>query len=237
MCIQIWHYSLICEAYTLTCLSKPMYSTHSLSAMTAGCFLFFSLLFPWTLRIKEEKSKVLLWRNIKVTVWRCLAKRDLSLQVEGRDGMPCYFAFPNCSVAQACSMWTGLLKCVIAFCDHCMGGLLLDFTQQIWIMVKRAANWWGYANMSQMGTWGADDGDTLTLYGRASVWQVHHSVIKGHIITYNKACMTIAGINAVPLRVANCVLQFLFAFSLFCFVFLILANLLSAADAVNLSAV
>lgn len=129
--------------------------------------------------------------------------------------MPCYFAFPNCSVAQACRMWTGLLKCVIAFCDHCMGGLLLDFTQQIWIMLKRAVNWRGYANMSQMGTWGADDRDRPTLYGRASVWQVHHSVIKGHIITYNKACMTIAGINAVPLRVACCVLQFLFTFSSF----------------------
>lgn len=56
-----------------------------------------------------------------------------------------------------------------------------------------------------------------TVYGRGSVWQVHHSVIKGHIITYNKACMTIAGKNAVPLRVACCVLQFLLAFSFFCF--------------------
>lgn len=76
-----------------------------------------------------------------------------------------------------------------------------------------------------------------TVYGRGSVWQVHHSVIKGHIITYNKACMTIAGINAVPLRIACCVLQFLFAFPFFSPVFVILANLFSAADTVDISAV
>lgn len=75
-----------------------------------------------------------------------------------------------------------------------------------------------------------------TVYGTASVWQVHHSVIKGHIITYNKACMTIAGINAVPLRVACCVLQFLFALCIF-FVSFIFANVLTAADAVHLAAV
>lgn len=81
-----------------------------------------------------------------------------------------------------------------------------------------------------------------TVYSRGSVWQVHHSVIKGHIITYNKACMTIAGINAVPLRAPCCALQFLFAFLFFFFfffpvVFFILANLLSAADAVDPGAV
>lgn len=76
-----------------------------------------------------------------------------------------------------------------------------------------------------------------TVYGRGSVWQVHHSVIKGHIITYNKACMTIAGKNAVPQRVACCVLQFLFAFSFFFLVVFFLANLFSAADAVDLCAV
>lgn len=38
---------------------------------------------------------------------------------------------------------------------------------------------------------------TQIVYGRGSVWQVHHSVIKGHIITYNTTCMTIAGMNAV----------------------------------------
>ena len=137
--------------------------------------------------------------------------------------MPCYFAFLHCLAAQACFMRAGLLKCVIASYDRCMGGLLLDFTQQIWIMLKWAVNWRGYANMSQMGMWAADGGDMQTVYGRGSVWQVHHSVIKGHIITYNKACMTIAGINAVPLRVACCVLQFLFAFPFF--FFLILSSL------------
>jgi len=130
---------------------------------------------------------------------------------------PAILHFLNCLVAQACLMWAGLLKCVIAFYDRCMGALLLDFTQQIWIMLKWAVNWWGYANMSQMGMWEADGRDMQTVYGRPSVWQVHHSVIKGHIITYNKACMTIAGRNAVPLRVASCVLQFLFAFSSFLF--------------------
>lgn len=151
--------------------------------------------------------------------------------------MPCYFAFPNCLAAQACFMWARLLKCVIASYDRCMGGLLLDLTQQIWIMLKWALNWRGYANMSQMAMWEADGGDMQTVYGRGSVWQVHHSVIKGHIITYNKACMTIAWKNAVPLRVACCVLQFLFAFPLFFFVFFFLANLFSAADAVDLGAV
>lgn len=61
-----------------------------------------------------------------------------------------------------------------------------------------------------------------TVYSRGSVWQVHHSVIKGHIITYNKACMTIAGINAVPLRAPCCALQFLFAFLFFFFFFFLL---------------
>lgn len=131
--------------------------------------------------------------------------------------MPCYFAFLNCLAAQACFMWARLLKCVIASYDRCTGALLLDFSQQIWIMLKWAVNWQEYANMSQMAMWEADGGDMQTVYGRGSVWQVHHSVIKGHIITYNKACMTIAGKNAVPLRVACCVLQFLLAFSFFCF--------------------
>lgn len=135
--------------------------------------------------------------------------------------MPGCFAFLNCLAAQACFMWASLLKCVIASYDHCMGGWLLDFTQQIWIMLKWAANWRGYANMSQMAAWGAGSGDMQTVYGGGSVWQVHHSVIKGHIITYNKACMTIArGKNAVPQRVACCVLQqFLFAVFLFLFLF------------------
>ena len=89
--------------------------------------------------------------------------------------------------------------------------------------------------MSQMGMREADGGDMQTVYGGASVWQVHHSVIKGHIITNNEPCMTIAGVNAVPLRVACCVLHCLYAFPPF-LVFFIFANLLSAADAVDLGA-
>lgn len=30
--------------------------------------------------------------------------------------------------------------------------------------------------------------------GTATVWQVYHSIIKGHIITYKPACMTITGL-------------------------------------------
>lgn len=81
--------------------------------------------------------------------------------------------------------------------------------------------------MSQMAMQGADGRDMQTVYGRGSVWQVHHSVIKGHIITYNKVCMTIAGKNVVPLRVACCVLHFLFAF-------FFIAKLLPAAYTVDI---
>lgn len=46
------------------------------------------------------------------------------------------------------------------------------------------------------------------VYGStATVWQVYHSIIKGHIITYNPACMTITGGKAGPLREACCVLH------------------------------
>lgn len=91
--------------------------------------------------------------------------------------------------------------------------------------------------MSQMAMREADGGDMQTVYGSGSVWQVHHSVIKGHIITYNKACMTIAGKKkAAPLRVACCVLQFLSA----CFLFLFASSsqmVLSAADVAGLCCV
>lgn len=59
------------------------------------------------------------------------------------------FAFLNCLAAQACSVWavwnvswrhvTAVLK------------LMLDFLQQIWIMLKSVLNWRGYVNNSQMG--------------------------------------------------------------------------------------
>lgn len=52
------------------------------------------------------------------------------------------------------------------------------------------------------------------VYGStATVWQVYHSIIKGHIITYNQACMTITGGKADPLREARCVLHTHFSLS------------------------
>lgn len=153
--------------------------------------------------------------------------------------MPCYFAFLNCLAAQACFMWARLLKCVIASYDRCTGALLLDFSQQIWIMLKWAVNWQGYANMSQMAVWGADGGDMQTVYGRGSVWQVHHSVIKGHIITYNKACMTIAGKKKKCSSSESSLLcpSVSLGFFLFFLFFLFLANPFSAADAAELCCV
>lgn len=110
------------------------------------------------------------------------------------------------------------LKCVIASYDRYTAGSLLNITQQIWIMLKWTVDWRGYANMSQMGIWAPAGRDMQTVYGRSSVWQVHHSVIKGHIITYNRACMTMAGMNAVPWRVTRCVLHVSVAFPPFFFV-------------------
>lgn len=62
------------------------------------------------------------------------------------------------------------------------------------------------------------------VYGsRATVWQVYHSIIKSHIITYNPACMTIIGGKAGPLREACYVLHRLFSsYSLLSFVWDIL---------------
>lgn len=87
--------------------------------------------------------------------------------------------------------------------------------------------------MSQMAMREADGGDMQTVYGSGSVWQVHHSVIKGHIITYNKACMTIAGRKKKCCSSESSLLCPSVSLGLFpFFVFLFLANLLSAADAV-----
>lgn len=83
--------------------------------------------------------------------------------------------------------------------------------------------------MSQMAMREADGGDMQTVYGSGSVWQVHHSVIKGHIITYNRACMTIAGKKSCSSEsslLCPSVSLGLFPF----FVSLFRANVLSAAD-------
>ena len=72
--------------------------------------------------------------------------------------------------------------------------------------------------------------DGKTVRGRSTVWQVHHLVIKGHIITYNKACMTMGRVNAAPLRVACGALRCSSSFPL---VFCILENVLSAAEVVG----
>lgn len=78
--LEIWHYflrwSILCHASPTQCILHPRWQPWQ---QTSFCSL--SPL-SWALRIKIT---VLLWRNTKVTVWRCLAKRDLSLSVQGRE--------------------------------------------------------------------------------------------------------------------------------------------------------
>lgn len=58
------------------------------------------------------------------------------------------------------------------------------------------------------------------VYGStATVWQVYHSIIKSHIITYNPARMTITGGKAGPQRQACCVLSTFFPSLSFTFFF------------------
>lgn len=77
------------------------------------------------------------------------------------------------------------LKCVIE-ARWLLFLLMLDFLQQIWIMLKLILNWRGYVNNSQMGISVLSSREMQAVYGRSKCL-VHHSVIKGHIITYNCA--------------------------------------------------
>lgn len=74
------------------------------------------------------------------------------------------FAFLNCLAAQACSVcavWNVSPRHVTALLK-----LMLDFLQQIWIMLKSVLNWRGYINNSQMGI------SVLSSGGNASsLWQ------------------------------------------------------------------
>lgn len=73
------------------------------------------------------------------------------------------FAFLNCLAAQACSVcavWNVSLRHVTAVLK-----LMLDFLQQIWIMLKSVLNWRGYVNNSQMGISGLSSREMQAGYG------------------------------------------------------------------------
>lgn len=75
------------------------------------------------------------------------------------------FAFLNCFAAQACSVcavWNVSLRHVTAVLK-----LMLDFLQQIWIMLKSVLNWRGYVNNSQMGISVLSSRETQAVYGRS----------------------------------------------------------------------
>lgn len=103
------------------------------------------------------KPKSMPLKLVSFLVWlvSCDIKRASSLLPKGI--CPFYlvrrmllqFAFLNCLAAQACSVcavWNVSLRHVTAVLK-----LMLDFLQQIWIMLKSALNWRGYVNNSQMG--------------------------------------------------------------------------------------
>lgn len=75
------------------------------------------------------------------------------------------FAFLNCLAAQACSVcavWNVSPRHVTAVLE-----LMLDFLQQIWIMLKSVLNWRGYVNNSQMGISVLSSRGTQAVYGRS----------------------------------------------------------------------
>lgn len=75
------------------------------------------------------------------------------------------FAFLNCLAAQACSVcavWNVSLRHVTAVLK-----LMLDFLQQIWIMLKSVLNWRGYVNNSQMGISVLSSREMQAVYGRS----------------------------------------------------------------------
>lgn len=105
----------------------------------------------------STKPKLMLLELVPFLLWwlSCTIKRTSSLLPEGicpfyliRRVLP-LFAFLNCLAAQACSVcavWNVSLKHVTAVLKP-----MLDFLQQIWIMLKSVLNWRGYVNNSQMG--------------------------------------------------------------------------------------
>lgn len=111
-------------------------------------------------------------RNLGLVRWfSCNIKRTSSLLPKGI--CPFYlvrrvlqlFAFMNCLAAQACSVcavWNVSLRHVTAVLK-----LMLDFLQQIWIMLKSVLNWRGYVNNSQMGISVLSSREMQAVYGRS----------------------------------------------------------------------
>lgn len=130
--------------------------------------------------IKPKKEMFFWWpTNLKslplkfvpslVRLFSCDIKRTSSLLPKGI--CPFYlvrrvlqrFAFLNCLAAQACSVcavWNVSLSHVTAVLK-----LMLDFLQQIWIMLKSVLSWRGYVNNSQMGL------SVLSSRETSSLWQ------------------------------------------------------------------
>ena len=205
--------------HTVPWLSSSMYSTHSLPAMTAQSLLFLpSLPSSSTLRIKITSTVV---KGYQGTGREMSGQKGFVPLGTGRESsLPlATLHFLNCLAAQACSYGGRrggeraklFSESVTASCDRATE------TARCWTLAPAnmdyvkgwPQDWCGYANASQMGGvwagWTAGDSPPPR-YGRQNtVWQVHHSVIKGHIITYNQACMTIGRINTIPLRAALCV--------------------------------
>lgn len=106
-----------------------------------------------------------------VRLFSCDIKRTSSLLPKGI--CPFYlvrrvlqrFAFLNCLAAQACSVcavWNVSLSHVTAVLK-----LMLDFLQQIWIMLKSVLSWRGYVNNSQMGLSVLSSRETQAVCGRS----------------------------------------------------------------------
>lgn len=119
----------------------------------------------------KPKSMSLKFVPFLVRLFSCDMKRTSRLLPKGI--CPFYlvgrvlplFAFLNCLAAQACSVCavrnvsprhvTAVLK------------LMLDFLQQIWIMLKSVLNWRGYVNNSQMGISVLSSREMQAVYGRS----------------------------------------------------------------------
>lgn len=119
----------------------------------------------------KAKSMPLEFEPFLVWLFSCDIKRTSSLLPKGI--CPFYlvrrllqlFAFRNCLAAQACSVcavWNVSLRHVTAVLK-----LMLDFLQQIWIMLKSVLNWRGYVNNSQMGISVLSSREMQAVYGRS----------------------------------------------------------------------
>lgn len=122
-------------------------------------------------RFTKPKSMSLKFTPFLVWLFSCDIKRASSLLPKGI--CPFYlvrrmlqlFAFLNCLAAQACSVcavWNVSLRHVTAVLK-----LMLDFLQQIWIMLKSVLNWRGYVNNSQMGISVLSSREMQAVYGRS----------------------------------------------------------------------